>query len=118
MLQFKRSAINALIAHCKEFAVADCKLLSGKRYFSFFNKLTFNFNKQLTDDEKLIQESAKQYAQNSLQRRVLESFRKETFDKNIIKEMGELGLLGSTINGYGCSGINYVSYGLIAREIY
>jgi len=116
MLQFKRSAINA-IAHCKEFAVADCKLLSDKRYFSFFNKLTFNFSKQLTDDEKLIQESAKQYAQNSLQRRVLESFRKETFDKNIIKEMGELGLLGSTINGYGCSGINYVSYGLIAREI-
>ena len=81
------------------------------------NKLTFNFNTQLTEDEKLIQETAKQYAQTSLQPRVLESFRNETFDKNIIKEMGQIGLLGATINGYGCSGINYVSYGLIAREI-
>jgi glutaryl-CoA dehydrogenase len=103
MLQLKRSTINGIAR--------------SKRYFSFFNKLSFNFNTQLTEDEKLIQESAKQYAQSSLQPRVLESFRKETFDKNIMKEMGRIGLLGSTINGYGCSGINYVSYGLIAREI-
>jgi len=103
MLQFKRSAINR-IGHTK-------------RYFSFFNKLSFNFNTQLTEDEKMIQETAKQYAQSSLGPRVLESFRNEKFDKNIMKEMGSIGLLGSTINGYGCSGINYVSYGLIAREI-
>jgi glutaryl-CoA dehydrogenase len=96
---------------------SQTNFLSGKRYFSFFNKLTFNFNTLLTEDEKLIQESAKQYAQNSLQPRVLQSFRNETFDKSIIKEMGEIGLLGPTINGYGCSGVNYVSYGLIAREI-
>ena len=103
MLQFRRCKIN--------------QIANGKKYFSSLNKLTFNFNTQLTEDEKLIQESAKQYAQTSLQPRVLESFRNETFDKNIIKEMGQIGLLGPTINGYGCSGINYVSYGLIAREI-
>ena len=88
----------------------------GKKFFSF-DKLTFNFTTQLTYDEKLIQDTAKQYAQTFLQPRIMESFRNETFDKNIIKEMGEIGFLGSTINGYGCSGINYVSYGLIAREI-
>jgi glutaryl-CoA dehydrogenase len=103
MFQLKRSTINGLVY--------------SKKYFSIFNKLNLNFNTQLTEDEKLIQETAKQYAQTSLQPRVLESFRKETFDKNIMKEMGRIGLLGPTINGYGCSGINYVSYGLIAREI-
>jgi glutaryl-CoA dehydrogenase len=103
MLQFRRCTIK--------------KIANSKKYFSSLNKLTFNFNTQLTEDEKLIQETAKQYAQTSLQPRVLESFRNETFDKNIIKEMGQIGLLGATINGYGCSGINYVSYGLIAREI-
>ena len=94
--------------------------LRGKKYFSILTKLNtlqFNFTSQLREDEKLIQETSRQYAQTQLQPRVLDSFRNETFDKKIIKEMGELGLLGPTINGYGCSGINYVSYGLIAREI-
>lgn len=71
----------------------------------------------LSEDEKMIQETARQYAQNFLQPRVVDSFRNETFDKNIFKEMGNAGLLGPTIEGYGCSNINYVSYGLIAREI-
>jgi glutaryl-CoA dehydrogenase len=79
--------------------------------------LYLNFDAQLTEDEKLIQESARHFSKNILQPTVVESFRNETFDKNIIKEMGSYGLLGSTINGYGCSGTNYVSYGLIAREI-
>ena len=81
------------------------------------NRLNFNFDNILSDEERLIKDSAKYYAQNYLQPRVLTSFRNEIFDKNIFKEMGNAGLLGSTINGYGCSGINYVSYGLIAREI-
>ena len=93
------------------------KNLQSKRHFSFFNKLNLNFDSQLTEEEKLIQDSAKKYAQTFLQPRVLHSFRHETFDKNIIKEMGSAGLLGPTINGYGCSGTNYISYGLIAREI-
>lgn len=81
------------------------------------NRLTLDFEKRFTEDEKLIQESAKQYAQSTLQPRILQSFRDETFDKDIFKEMGRVGLLGPTIHGYGCSGTNYVSYGLIAREI-
>lgn len=80
------------------------------------NKLTLNFDKLLSYEEKMIQESARNYSQHFLQPRVVDSFRNETFDKNIFKEMGQIGLLGPTIHGYGCSGINYVSYGLIARE--
>ena len=90
-----------------------------KRFIRKFstNKLNFNFNDMLSEEEKLIQESAKRYAQDFLQPRILNSFRNETFDRSILKEMGTAGLLGPTINGYGCSGTNYVSYGLIAREI-
>lgn len=72
---------------------------------------------QLGEDEKLIRDTARQYAQEHLMPRVLESFRHENFDPIIMRELGNLGLLGSTIEGYGCAGTNYVSYGLIAREI-
>ena len=65
----------------------------------------------------MISETAANYAQDKLMTRVLDNNRNESFDKNIFREMGELGLLGSTINGYGCPGISYVAYGLIAREI-
>ena len=81
------------------------------------NKLSLNFDNMLSEEEKLVQQSARQYAQDFLQPRILDSFRNETFDRMIVKEMGTVGLLGPTINGYGCSGTNYVSYGLIAREI-
>ena len=90
----------------------------NKKYLNYnSNKLTLNFDKLLSYEEKMIQESARNYSQHFLQSRVVDSFRNETFDKNIFKEMGQIGLLGPTIHGYGCSGINYVSYGLIAREI-
>ena len=69
------------------------------------------------DEEKIIQELARNYSQTFLKPRIVNSFRNETFNKEIFREMGKLGLLGPTINGYGCSGTNYVSYGLIAREI-
>lgn len=72
---------------------------------------------QLTVDERLIRDSAKQFAQTKLMPRILDAFRHEKFDPSIFKEMGEAGLLGATISGYGCAGINYVSYGLITREI-
>jgi glutaryl-CoA dehydrogenase len=81
------------------------------------NKLNFNFDTLLSEEEKLVQKSARDYAQKFLQPRILNSFRNESFDKEIFKEMGSFGLLGPTINGYGCSGTNYISYGLIAREI-
>lgn len=72
---------------------------------------------QLDEDERLILESAHAYCQEKLLPRVLEANRNETFDRSIMSEMGELGFLGSTIDGYGCAGVNYVSYGLIAREV-
>ena len=59
----------------------------------------------------------RRYAQESLMPRIVEANRHEKFDPMITQEMGELGLLGATIHGYGCAGLNYVSYGLIAREI-
>ena len=75
------------------------------------------FESQLTDEELIIQKSANNYCQSKLMPRILEANRNEVFDKSIYKEMGEMGFLGAPINGYGCAGTNYVSYGLIAREI-
>ncbi len=72
---------------------------------------------QLAEDEKKIRDLARGYAQDKLMPRVLEANRHEHFDREIMNEMGALGLLGSTLQGYGCAGVNYVSYGLIAREI-
>ncbi|MSO74090.1 MAG: acyl-CoA dehydrogenase [Alphaproteobacteria bacterium] len=72
---------------------------------------------QLTEDERLVRDTARDYAQEKLMTRVLEANRHERFDREIMNEMGALGLLGSTIQGYGCAGVNYVSYGLAAREV-
>jgi len=72
---------------------------------------------QLTGEERMVRDSARDYAQSRLQPRVIEAYREEKTDRAIFREMGELGLLGSTIEGYGCAGVNYVSYGLIAREV-
>ena len=71
----------------------------------------------LSEEELSIQQTARDYCQNHLMPRILEANRHEVFDKEIYKEMGELGFLGAPIDGYGCAGVNYVSYGLIAREI-
>ena len=75
------------------------------------------FDQQLSEEEISIQNSAREYCQSELMPRILEANRNETFDKNIYKEMGEMGFLGAPIAGYGCAGVNYVSYGIIAREI-
>jgi glutaryl-CoA dehydrogenase len=72
---------------------------------------------QLSEEERLVQDTAKQYAQEKLQPRVLKAFRDEHFDREIMREMGEAGFLGATIQGYSCAGINYVAYGLMAREL-
>ena len=85
---------------------------------SRFNYLDpFYLSKHLTSEELMIQKVARDYAQQVLLPTVVKSFRDEKFDKKIMKEMGEIGLLGATIKGYNCAGVNYVSYGLIAREI-
>ena len=75
------------------------------------------FKDQLSGDEKLISESAYDYCQNELMPRIKHANRNETFEKEIYKEFGAMGFLGAPILGYGCPGVNYVSYGLIAREI-
>jgi glutaryl-CoA dehydrogenase len=73
---------------------------------------------QLTDEEKMIRDAARDYAQGQLAPRILEAFRREHTDPGIFKEMGAVGLLGPTIPAtYGGGGMNYVSYGLIAREV-
>ena len=77
----------------------------------------FNFSDQLSSEERLIQDTTKEYCQKSLMPRILDANRNESFDKEIYKELGDLGLLGAPIDGYGCAGTNYVSYGLITREI-
>ena len=76
------------------------------------------FESQLTEEEKLVRDTARQYAQDKLLPRIIDANRNETFDREIMNEMGELGLLGSTLDPkYGCAGVNYVCYGLVAREI-
>jgi glutaryl-CoA dehydrogenase len=72
---------------------------------------------QLSDEERLVRDSAREYCQKKLMPRILEANRHERFDRAILTEMGALGMLGSTIQGYGCAGVSYVMYGLIAREI-
>jgi glutaryl-CoA dehydrogenase len=74
-------------------------------------------NDQLTDDERQVREAAHAYCQEKLMPRVLMANRNEIFDREIMNEMGALGFLGSTIEGYGCAGVNHVCYGLIAREV-
>jgi glutaryl-CoA dehydrogenase len=74
-------------------------------------------DEQLTDEERMVRDSARAYCQEKLMPRVLESHRHERFDRGILNEMGRLGFLGSTLSGYGCAGVNYVSYGLLAREL-
>ena len=77
----------------------------------------FRLDDQLGEDERAVRDAARAYCQEKLQTRVLMAARHETFDREIMSEMGALGLLGSTIDGYGCAGLNHVCYGLVAREV-
>lgn len=71
---------------------------------------------QLTDDERMIRDAARRYAQERLMPRILMQNRHEEFDRAVLNEMGELGFLGAFIDGYGCPGIGFVASGLIMRE--
>lgn len=77
----------------------------------------FLLMQQLSDDERAIAEAAHTFCQDKLQTRVLMAARHEKFDRDIMSEAGAMGFLGSTIEGYGCAGLSYVAYGLIAREV-
>jgi glutaryl-CoA dehydrogenase len=77
----------------------------------------FLFHEQLGEEERIVADSARAFCDEKLMSRVLKAHREESFDRNIFREMGEMGFLGSTIEGYGCAGVNHVCYGLIAREV-
>ena len=89
----------------------------GKRLMENNWEDIFKFDDQLSEEERMIRDNVREYCQKSLMPRILESNRNEIFHPEIMKEMGDLGILGATIKGYGCAGINYVAYGLITREI-
>jgi glutaryl-CoA dehydrogenase len=92
--------------------------MSSKTIWGAFNwEDPFLLDSQLTEEERLVRDTANAYAQEQLQPRVREAYANEHTDPGIFREMGELGLLGPTIDGYGCSGVSYVAYGLIAREV-
>jgi glutaryl-CoA dehydrogenase len=85
--------------------------------FKFKWEDPFFLSQQLSDDERAIVEAAHDFCQDKLQTRVLMAARHETFDREIMTEAGAMGFLGATIEGYGCAGLSYVAYGLIAREV-
>ena len=105
------------IASDKENKVVEIhKKQSSKSFFNWKDPL--NLNDLLSEEEKLIRDTSNDYAQNKLLPRVEEAFLEERTDKEIFREMGQLGLLGITIpEKYGCAGASYVSYGLVAREV-
>jgi len=74
-------------------------------------------DQQLNPEERMVRDSAREYCQEQLLPRVTHAHRHEHFDREIMSELGELGMLGSTIEGYGCAGLSYVCYGLVAREV-
>ena len=106
---FERSYLN----HSK--FLFSSKVKQSKQTLNFEDPLLFN--NLLSEEEKLIMDSARSFCQEKLFTRVQEGYRKEYFDKNIMKELGEMGFLGASLKGYGCAGVNNVSYGLINREI-
>ncbi|WP_218310974.1 acyl-CoA dehydrogenase [Alteromonas antoniana] len=74
-------------------------------------------NEQLSEDERMVRDSAREFCQQTLMPGILQANRQDHFDTGIMRQFGEMGLLGATIDGYGCPGVNYVTYGLIAREV-
>jgi glutaryl-CoA dehydrogenase len=96
------------------FMQESIRLKSGAR---FLWEDPFLIEDLFTEDEKMIRDSARRYAQEKLMPRIVEANRHESFDVSIMLEMGALGFLGATLDGYGCAGVGYVSYGLIMREL-
>ncbi|XP_040270918.1 glutaryl-CoA dehydrogenase, mitochondrial [Bufo bufo] len=90
---------------------------SAKSRVQFDWRDAFCLDSQLTEEEIMIRDSFRSYCQERLMPRILMANRQEVFDREIISEMGGLGVLGSTIKGYGCAGTSYVAYGLLAREV-
>ncbi|MDA1309899.1 MAG: acyl-CoA dehydrogenase [Proteobacteria bacterium] len=96
-------------------ATPAAKAKSSKPVFQWDDPLLLD--QQLSEEERMVRDAARDYCQDRLLPRVQNAFRNEHFDREIMTEMGELGFLGSTIDGYGCAGVNHVCYGLVAREV-
>ncbi len=98
-----------------DLALAQPSSIPAESVFDWADPLLLD--EVLSDEERMVRDSARDYCQEKLFPRVLEANRHERFDREIMTEMGALGFLGATIEGYGCAGVNYVCYGLIAREV-
>ncbi|XP_065343099.1 glutaryl-CoA dehydrogenase, mitochondrial [Cloeon dipterum] len=94
---------------------STCLATPAKAKFNWEDAL--NLNSQLTEEEIIVRDSFKTYCQEKLMPRVLMANRNEVFDREIMSELGSIGVLGATIKGYGCAGVSSVAYGLLAREI-
>ena len=114
---FDRSALfESNLIYKQQFLIPTNNMINQDYPFNWEDP--FLLASDLTDEEKLVQQTAQRYAQEKLLPRVVENFRNETFDREIFRELGALGLLGLTLpEKYGCAGLGYVSYGLVAREI-
>ncbi|KAI7908300.1 glutaryl-CoA dehydrogenase [Cokeromyces recurvatus] len=93
------------------------RTMASKAFVKYNWEDPLNFEKLLTEDEIFVRDAAHSYCQERLLPRVINAYRNEKFDREILSEMGELGFLGSTIEGYGCAGVSSVAYGLTAREV-
>lgn len=89
--------------------------MAAKASFNWIDPLLLD--QQLTEEERMVRDSARAYCQDKLLPRVLTANREERFDREIMSEMGELGLLGCTLDNWGCAGLSHVAYGLVAREV-
>jgi glutaryl-CoA dehydrogenase len=97
--------------------MTDASARSASRFTPFAWDDALRLDSALSDDERAIRDAAQAFCQEKLFPRVLMANRQEHFDRAIMNEFGEMGFLGATLEGYGCAGVNYVSYGLIAREV-
>ncbi|KAJ1657787.1 hypothetical protein IWQ61_002864 [Dispira simplex] len=119
--------LSTAFKHCPQYPVGShlipgltrraLSVASSQRLAKYNWVDPFDLQSQLTEEEQTIQTMAHSYCQEQLMPRVLEANRHETFDRRIMEEMGELGLLGATLQGYGCAGVSSVAYGLTAREV-
>lgn len=103
------------VSRARQFSTFPSRLASTPAQFKWDDPLATQT--LFTDEELAIQETARSYCQEQLLPRVLEAYRDEHYHKEILQEMGELGLLGATIKGYGCAGVSSIASGLITREV-
>jgi len=113
----EKRQLSALAATVQKISQDDKDPTAQAKYAKFNWRDPLNLESQLNEEEVLVRDQVYQYAQEHLMPRVLMANRHETFDRDIMREMGDMGLLGATIDGYGCAGVSSVTYGLIAREV-